>query len=134
METKQIDVTITYLSQKERPPYQNYGAPHGRYSIVRCENPPLHYYRYLFDLIGAPYFWSTRRYMNDEELLSIIHHDDIYIYVLYIDGAPAGLCELDARPETVAEDMVQLRFFGLRPDCIGQNFGRWFLSNAIQLA
>lgn len=126
----QIEVTITYLEQTARPVLPTPIAPRRKTALMRAEHPPLHFYRYLYNLVGAPYNWISRRRLNDRQLASIVHHDDVYIYVLYIDGAPAGIAEIDARDARTFD----FKFFGLAPDFIGEGLGRFFLTNVIDLA
>ncbi|MCK5744997.1 MAG: GNAT family N-acetyltransferase, partial [Oricola sp.] len=85
---------------------------------------------YLYDLVGAPWNWISRRKMNDQELAALIHDPDVYLYVLYVDGAPAGMAEIDARDP----DVHELKFFGLAPDFTGRGLGRYFLTHVIDLA
>lgn len=125
-----VDVTITYLEQQARPSLPRPIAPAMRTALMRAERAPVHFYRYLYDVIGAPHNWVSRRRMVDAELANIIHHPDVYIYVLYVDGSPAGLAEVDAR-DAEGND---LRFFGLAPDFIGKGLGRFFLTHVIELA
>lgn len=125
-----IDVTITYLEQTERPILPQPPMPHGKVALLRAERPPVHFYRYLYRLIGDPYHWVSRRRMDDDALAEIIHHPDTYIYVLYVDGAPAGMAEIDARDHNTHE----LKFFGLAPEFTGRQLGRYFVTNVIDLA
>ncbi len=97
---------------------------------MRVEHCPVHFYRYLYNLIGAPYNWISRRKLSDDDLAAIIHHRDVYLYVLYVDGAPAGMAEIDARNAETHE----LKFFGLAPGFVGGGLGRFFLTNVIDLA
>lgn len=127
---RKIDVTITYLEQKTRPTLPPAPRPRLKLAILRAENPPVHFYRYLYRLIGDPYHWMSRRRLSDEKLASIIQDPNVYIYVLYVGGTPAGLAELDARNR----DTVELKFFGLSQEHHGAGLGRFFLSNAIDLA
>lgn len=127
---KRVPVTITYLEQSERPLVKEPPAPRGKIAILRAENPPIHFYRYLYRLVGDPWKWVSRRVMNDEELASIIHHPAVYLYVLYFNGVPAGFAELDAREN---KD-IEIKFFGLVPDFVGKNLGRYFLLQVIDLA
>lgn len=127
---RKIDVTITYLEQTSRPRLPLSARPPMKIAILRAENPPAHFYRYLYRLIGDPYHWVSRRGMSDAQLAAIIHDPDVYIYILYVGGVPAGLAELDAR----RRDVVELKFFGVAQEFHGAGLGRFFLSNTIDLA
>jgi len=125
-----VEVTITYLEQTARPFLQHPPAPRRKTALMRVENCPLHFYRYLYDLVGAPYNWISRRRLKDDELAALIHDDEVYLYVLYVDGAPLGMAEIDAR----AGDVHELKFFGLAPEITGCGFGRFFFVNILDLA
>ncbi|WP_375203089.1 GNAT family N-acetyltransferase [Hyphococcus sp.] len=125
-----IEVTITYLEQSSRPNLPRPPTPKRKTALMRVENPPIHFYRYLYDLVGAPWNWISRRKMNDEDLAALIHDPDVYLYVLYVDGAPGGMAEIDARKP----DVHELKFFGLSPDYVGCGLGRFFLANVLDLA
>lgn len=127
---QKIDVTITYLEQTARPALVPAPRPPVKIAILRAEKPPVHFYRYLYRLIGDPYHWMSRRRLSDDKLAAIIRHPRVYIYVLYVGGVPAGLAELDAREP----DIVELKFFGLSQEYHGNGLGRFFLSNTIDLA
>ena len=127
----QVEVTITYLEQSERPNLpQAVRPPRMKVALLRAEHAPVHFYRYLYRLVGDPYHWVSRRRMDDGEIAEIIHHPDVYLYILYVDGAPAGMAEIDARKP----DASDLKFFGLAPDFTGRGLGRYFFSNIIDLA
>lgn len=126
-----VKVVITYLEQTEpqttaAPP----APPVGKIAIMRAEKPPIHFYRYLYRLVGDPYNWVSRRRMNDDELANIIHDPSVYIYILYVNGAPGGFAEVDARHQ----HDHHIKFFGLAPDFIGRRLGRYFLCQVISLA
>ncbi len=127
-----IPVTITYLEQTSRPSLTAVPslAEKHQLALMRVANPPVHFYRYLYDLVGAPYNWVSRRKLSDDELASIIQHEDVYLYVLYAGGAPAGMAEIDARNAEIHE----LKFFGLAPGFTGKGLGRFFLTNVLDLA
>lgn len=124
-----VDVVITYLEQRARPA-TSCPAPPGKFAILRAENPPVHFYRYLYRLVGDPWSWVSRRRMADDELRAIICDPKVHVYVLYCAGVPAGFAEIDAR----RDDAAEIRFFGLAPDFIGRGFARFFLSQTIALA
>lgn len=126
-----LKVTVTYLEMTERHPSPPHPHPaQSSYALLRADAPPISFYRYLYNTVGRPWTWYERRMKSDEELLAVIHHPAVEVYVLYIDGAPAGFFELDAREEGV----VDLGLFGLLPDYVGRGLGGWLLQSAIELA
>ena len=80
--------------------------------------------------VGEPWLWWERRLLTDGELERIIHDRKVEIYVLYVDGVPAGYTELDRRNE---ED-VELAYFGLIPQFIGRKLGPFLLNWAVDTA
>ena len=127
---KKIDVLITYLEQTERPAPAQASVPAGKLAILRAQHAPVHFYRYIHEKVGDPHKWVSRKIMDDEAIAKIIHDPNVYLYIFYVDGVPAGLAEIDAREAKIAE----IKFFGLVPDFVGRGLGRYFLSHAIDLA
>ena len=123
-------VTITYLKQVEPPRMASPPPPAGKVALLRAIEPSVKFYRYLFDAVGGPHRWVSRRYMDDETLLPIIHSDDVEIYVLYKDGWPVGFGEFDLSPRPA----LLIRFFGLVPEVQGQRLGAWFFSEMLAVA
>lgn len=115
-------VTIHYLEQRQPVVLPPLPRPARRLAIMKAEKPPLGFYRYLFNTIGEPHRWITRRYLSDDDLRAVIHRDDVHIHILYADGSPAGLGEIDDRKAGQAS----IKFFGLIPEAQGQGLGRWF--------
>lgn len=128
--TRPIEVTVTDLVQEERPGWSPAPKPPGAFALLRAERPPVHFYRYLYDLVGRRWNWSTRKLMSDGELIAVIHDPGVHVYVLYANGSPAGFSEIDARKQGLAE----IRFFGLAPEWIGAGLARYFLTNVIERA
>ncbi len=127
-----IEVTTTSLEMLERPTRPLAPLPGGkrRLSLIRAKNPPVDFYRYLYNTVGGPWSWYERNLLSDEKLAAIVHDEKVEIYVLYIEGAPAGYAELDFRDPPD----VELAYFGLMPDFIGQGFGAYLLDWTIDTA
>ena len=68
--------------------------------------------------------------MDDETLRAVIHDQRVEIYVLYVEGVPAGFTEIDRR----AEPDIEIAYFGLVPEYIGRGLGDYFLSAALDIA
>ena len=113
----------TYYLQMHRPPDSGSLPPMEGVEVARVEQPTIGLYRFLYDSVGRDWNWVDRKLASDEELLAIIHHDLVEIYVLEVDGGPAGFCELDRR----VDGQIELAYFGLMPEFIGRGLGKHFL-------
>lgn len=134
MTKPRISITITKLEMKAKPASLRLHLPHGndngRAVLLKLRQPPVHFYRYLYNTVGRDHVWVERRRMSDEALAAIVQDERVEIYVLYCDGAPAGYFELDLRKPPDAE----LAYFGLISDFIGRGFGGYLLATAIDTA
>jgi GNAT superfamily N-acetyltransferase len=120
---KHVPMVVTFLELTTRPPALPPPPPKGKVAIVRAENPPVHFYRYLYDAVGRDYKWVDRKKLSDEALAKIVQDPKVELYVLYYEGCPAGMAELDFREAGVG----QLAYFGLLPEYIGKRLGFFFL-------
>lgn len=123
------DVTVTYLEQRVPPRGPAPARPPCRTAMMRAHRPPLSFYRYVWNAVGEPHRWISRRYMDDEDLAEIVHDDRVAIYVLYKEGWPAGFAEVDWRRRPLAD----FKFFGVVPEAQGEGLGRWFLRQVLDL-
>lgn len=126
-----IRFTITYLEMTARPGMPPVHPPSGtKFALLRAQNPTVDFYRFLYDGVGGDWRWWYRREMSDDELSGILRDQRVEVFVLYIEGAPAGYFELDRRNEPT----IDLAYFGLMPHCVGKGFGRYMLYSAIEQA
>ncbi|BCW89344.1 hypothetical protein sos41_25040 [Alphaproteobacteria bacterium SO-S41] len=125
-----IPTTVTFLQMFERPERRAQMPSRPRLMLTRAENLPVQFYRYLYESVGKPWVWVTRRRMRDEDLAHAIHRPGIEVYVLYVEGSPAGYAEIDARNS----QNIELSYFGLTPDFTGMGLGAFFLGEAIAIA
>lgn len=125
-----IETTITYLEMLAPPESPAVPAPPAKLALLRLEQPSAAYYLYLYDAVGREWTWVNRKHMKEDDLRDIIQDDRVEVYVLYAGGVPAGYAELDRRNEPD----IELAYFGLVPDFIGQGLGKYFLDWAIRQA
>lgn len=124
-------VTVTYLEMTEEPLLTVHPPANvGQLGLVRAIDMPIPYYRYLFDQVGRPWKWFSRTLMSDEALAAVIHDDAVEVFILYLDGSPAGYFELDFR----SSPDVEILFIGLTEDNVGKGLGKFLLANAVQRA
>ena len=99
-------------------------------TVVRAEQCTVSFYRYLYETVGGKWLWCDRRCMDDAEINAIVSDQRVEIWVLYVDGVPAGYSELDRR----SENEVELAYFGLMPEFIGTGRGQPFADWSVQQA
>lgn len=128
--TEQVTVHVTRLEMVS-PSSVAVPVPAGiRLAIMLAENMPLHFYRYLYEVIGKPHHWMLRRTQSDEVVSTIIKAEETRILLLYVDGCPAGFAEMRLNlPES-----VDLLYFGLVPDYQGRGLAKFFFSEILAAA
>ena len=125
-----LECVTTYLEMTESPGHPNI-LPSGRkIALLRAEQPTISFYRYLYNSVGERWLWWGRRVMSDKDLAKIINDEKVEIYTLYVGGVPAGYAELDLR----IDDEIELAYFGLIPEFIGQGLGAYLLGWVIDEA
>lgn len=122
-------VITTYLEMLNRPAQianetKDFGL------IMRASKPTVSFYRFLYNTVGENWTWIDRKKLNDQSLKAIIQDEKVEVHVLYIKGVPAGYVELDFRQM----DEVEIAYFGLMSEFIGQGLGenllQWAIHNA----
>ena len=113
----------TYLQMLE-PPEVVLAPPRGGVDVRQLAQPGVEEYRHLYGSVGADHVWVDRLRMPPAELQTIIQDPLVEIYVLHVEGRPAGYSELDRRQQ----DEIEIAYFGLFPEAIGQGLGKYFLN------
>lgn len=118
-----MEVTTTYL-QMFAPPARLVAPPCAGLEVVWARKPTLSYYRFLYNAVGKDWQWIDRNKLSDTELGNIILDPLVEVHVLHKDGVPAGYAELDRRQP----GDIELAYFGIMPEFIGQGLGKYLLS------
>jgi GNAT superfamily N-acetyltransferase len=127
---KLIEVKRTYLQLNDPGEFTAAFITDESAEIVRVENCPASFYRYLYSEVGRLYHWIDRLVWADEEIVAHLAQATLSLYVLYYRGAPAGYFEL-SREE---DGSTEIAYFGLLQEFIGKGLGKHLLSTAIQQA
>jgi GNAT superfamily N-acetyltransferase len=125
----EVDVTVYYLEMRS-PPARPPAAAREGLSVVHAERPTVAYYRFLYDTVGGPYRWLSRRLLSDARLAAILADPLNEVHVLHAEGTPAGFVEFDRR----AAGEVEIVQFGLMPESIGRGLGKYLLAWAVDRA
>lgn len=99
-------------------------------ALMRVQDMPLPFYRFLYLEVGRRWHWVDRLRMSDEALLALLRDRRTHVTVLYVNGAPAGFYELFHE----SEELVELCHFGLIEHALGMGVGKWFLLQALYAA
>ena len=127
---RQVDTLVTYLEMTAPPASPPMAPPRAGLEVRLARRPTVSFYRYLYWTIGEDWTWVVRRLLSDAELRAILDDPAVEVNVLWVDGVPAGYAELDRRQPPD----IELAYFGLLPEFIGQGLGRWLLDWAIRHA
>jgi GNAT superfamily N-acetyltransferase len=127
---RELRTTVTFLAMENRPVVTPPPPPLLKTALLKCENPAVHFYRYLYDAVGRPWYWIERRQWSDDELKAYLANEKVALYALYLGGVPGGMAELDFRKPNIG----QLCYFGLTPEFIGRRIGPWFLHQVVELS
>jgi len=128
--TRKVETTVTFLKMDAAPREHVQPPSNLKVALMKLEDPPVSYYRYLYNTVGGNYDWIDRKVMSDEDLNDQINVEGVDIYVAYVGGVPAGYFELDSRKK----GQVWLAYFGIIPQFIGTGLGKWLLCEAIATA
>ena len=127
----EIAYTVTYLEMTRRPDRPRPPQILGRaMTLLRAEQPPVHFFRYLYDMVGRDYHWTDMHAWRDEDIASFIQHEAVSLYVLHVTGWPGGFVMLDSRKSPVCN----ISYYGLAPEAIGQGYGNFLLGTAVHMA
>jgi GNAT superfamily N-acetyltransferase len=125
-----VQTLVSYLEMMAAPVGAALPAPLAGLEVHHAIRPTLSFHRYLYDAIGADWTWYERKKLGDAQLTAILHDPRVEVNVLWVRGVPAGLAELDGRDPPD----IELAYFGILPEFIGQGLGRWLVDWAIHRA
>lgn len=121
-------VIVTYLEMLERGSLPHIVPKARNHALIGAHDITISFYRYLYDAVGRPWYWTDRKKLSDGELAAIIQDDAVEVYVLYVGGVPAGFYELDFRPLPAR---AELAYFGIMPEFIGMGLGPYLLGQSL---
>lgn len=98
--------------------------------LRQVEIPSPAYNRFLYATVGQAWAWIDRLAWSEEEWLHYLNRADLQTWVAYVQGTPAGYFELERQ----ADANVEIVYFGLMPQFIGQGIGGQLLTLAVERA
>lgn len=126
-----VEYTVTFLEQTERPTYPRPSVTgKAPTALLHAEKPPRWYFLSLYDAVGQDYEWVDRHKQDPTELQDWLNAETTVFYSLLRDGWPHGFFVFDLTQDAT----VELRYFGLVPQAIGQGLGTYLLRTAVHMA
>ena len=127
---RRIDVTRTYLELRGRHALRPGRAPE-RAPQLECRRPiSADEYCALYKLVGDRWHWRDRFDWPAGLLDAHLESPLVHVWVARRNDDVAGYFELVQRPD----DAVEIMYFGLAPQYIGQGLGGWLLTRASEIA
>ncbi|MEJ2045380.1 MAG: GNAT family N-acetyltransferase [Reinekea sp.] len=96
-------------------------------SEIRKDQPGFN--KALYQMVGEPWQWTDKLSLSKQEWVDYVQRDELRTWVAYCDGAIAGYFELEKQGSD-----VEIKYFGLTREFIGQGLGSPLLSAAVQNA
>jgi len=128
-----IASVVTFLEMRERPPLAESSpnvVPVNNIRLRPVRTPDLNWYRALYRRAGAPWLWFSRLEMTDEQLAAVLNRATNELFIAEHEGSEIGMAELDrSQPPD-----VEITFFGLFQEAIGQRLGRPFMTAVLERA
>lgn len=121
--------TRTFLEMRSSADVIPFGFPDVEAVVRRLDVVPSSLYRYLYREVGRPWHWLDRWDWSDTRIREHLDSNGIEIWLLTVANTPAGFFELH---RTARE--VEIAYFGLLPEFIGQKLGPALLTAAAREA
>lgn len=98
--------------------------------LVEAEVASPELSQFMFRAVGGRWRWFSRLGWNYQRWLDYLTQQQVRTWLLWVKGTPAGYIELLKHDD----DSVEIKFFGLLPQFIGQGLGLPLARSAIMLA
>lgn len=119
--------TVYYLEIKQAP--SGFSALPEALTVSEIKNDQPQFNRFLYELVGGPWQWTDKLSLTKEDWQSYVCRPELRTWVAYCEGAIAGYFELEKQGTD-----VEIKYFGLTKEFIGQGFGKSLLNYAIEQA
>jgi len=124
-----VDVVRTYLELLNRADLRPAPLPPGA-RVVRRDPCDVDQYRRLYHAVGARWNWRDRLVWTDDQLAAHLSSPAVSVWELLVGGRSAGYFELKRDHGS----SVEIAYFGLIPEFIGQGLGAALLTRAVEEA
>jgi GNAT superfamily N-acetyltransferase len=124
-----VQATRTYLQLTAPDGFKTAFGDFPDVVIERVERPTPDLYRECYRTVGEAYHWRDRWDWTDEEIRAHLAQPEVTLHVGRRATTLVGWYELRRVPE---DRSVEIAYFGLVPEAIGQGLGKHLLSCAVR--
>jgi GNAT superfamily N-acetyltransferase len=124
-----IDVVRTHLEMTSPSDLVPDGPPGPGVRLEPVRDCPWHFFRYLYTEVGRPYHWIDRLTWTEKQFREYLAGPSV-VWLLSVDGAPAGFFELRGHED----GSIEVAYFGLLPEFVGRGLGKYLLTRAVEEA
>jgi ribosomal protein S18 acetylase RimI-like enzyme len=124
------EVTTYYLEMTDPRELRPARTPAVEFEVRRAGVPVPELNRFLYTAVGGEWYWTDRLPWSYQQWLDYLSRPEVETWVGYVGGTPAGYFELETQPG----GDVELAYFGLLPQFIGQGLGGALLTRAVERA
>lgn len=128
--TRRIEVTRTYLELKSSSELRGFKLEDRRIQIKHVESPSITLYRHLYREVGRKYHWVDKLKLPDAEIEKHLSNTSVSLWVMHVEEKLAGYFELFKH----ADGSVEIAYFGLLQEFLGQGLGKHLLTCAVERA
>lgn len=125
-----IAVTRTYLEMRSPNALRSYHADDANVRFEHVRACPISFFRYLYREVGRAHHWVDRLAWRDEQVTARLANPHVTLWVMYVDGAPAGYAELERH----VDGSIEIAYFGLLPEFTRRGLGKLMLTSAVERA
>ena len=122
-----VTVTTYYLEMTSSADLR---PARGGLDVRRAEVPCPELNRFLYTAVGGDWWWIDRLRWTYDDWLRYLDRPELETWVGFSCGTPAGYFELELLPDTG----VEIVYFGVLPQFIGQGVGGRLLTTAVERA
>lgn len=126
----QVEVMTWYLEMRSPDAFRPSYIDNPNLHVMQAKIPSPELSRFLYTSVGGDWYWLDRLTWTRDRWLTYLDRLEVETWIAYLSGTPAGYVELEMQ----ADQNVEIAYFGLLKDFIGQGIGKHLLSFGIQRA
>lgn len=127
---EETTVTIYHLEMLSRDALRPSTGAVSDFEMRRAGYPSPTFSRLLYAGVGGSWNWYERLAWSHAQWMDYLDRPELETWVGYCQGTPAGYCELERQEH----GNVEVVYFGLLPEFIGQGLGGLLLTKAVERA